>query len=144
MVVITRGGIIPGGLLAEALNLSTVLTASVDFPAQWELREQHRKDERFTIWPKFLQFPENDLLRDRNVLIVDDVWGSGRTITSVKFRVECGGGKPTTCVLHYNPYRSLFGKERPDHYADVTEKYVIYPWETHHGLDQVLFQQPEP
>ncbi|MCK5634996.1 MAG: hypothetical protein KAI06_07910, partial [Anaerolineales bacterium] len=32
MVIITRGGIIPGGLLCEALNIGSVLTAAVDFP----------------------------------------------------------------------------------------------------------------
>ena len=34
MVMITRGGVIPGGLLAEAMNLKHLLTAAVDFPAQ--------------------------------------------------------------------------------------------------------------
>ncbi len=33
MVMITRGGVIPGGLLAEALNITNILTAAVDFPA---------------------------------------------------------------------------------------------------------------
>lgn len=143
MVVITRGGIVPGGMLAEALNLTTVLTASVDFPAQWGFREQHKKDERFVIWPKFLQFPENELLQGKKTLIVDDVWGSGRTITAVKYRVEIAGGIPTTCVLHFNPYRSLFGNERPDHYADVTDCYIIYPWEINRGIDRVTSFEPE-
>jgi hypoxanthine phosphoribosyltransferase len=30
MVMITRGGVIPGGLLAEALNIRHLLTAAVD------------------------------------------------------------------------------------------------------------------
>src|SRR4030067_937742 len=36
MVIITRGGIIPGGLLAEATGIPTILTAAVDFPAEAE------------------------------------------------------------------------------------------------------------
>ena len=39
MVIITRGGIIPGGLLAEATGIPTVLTAAVDFPAEVEAPE---------------------------------------------------------------------------------------------------------
>ena len=144
IVVITRGGIIPGGLLAESLNLSTVLTASVDFPAQWENRERHRRDEHLIVWPKFLQFPKDELLKEKNVLIVDDVWGSGRTITSVKYRVETAGAKAYTCVLHFNPYRNLFGNERPDHYADTTAQYVVYPWEIHRGIDSVMMGEKEP
>jgi hypoxanthine phosphoribosyltransferase len=143
MVVITRGGIIPGGMLAEAMQLESVLTASVDFPAQWAIREQHKKDERFTIWPKFLQFPEAELIRDKKVLVVDDVWGSGRTISTVKYRVESAGGIPSTCVLHFNPYRSLFGGERPDYFADVTSCYVIYPWEIQRGQDRISLLEPD-
>ena len=32
MLMVTRGGIVPGGMLAEAMNLTQVLTAAVDFP----------------------------------------------------------------------------------------------------------------
>ena len=37
MVMITRGGIVPGGLLAAALQLENILTAAVDFPAEAEM-----------------------------------------------------------------------------------------------------------
>ncbi len=46
--------------------------------------------------------------------------GSGRTITAVKNRVVSAGGKPSTCVLHFNPYRNLFGNARPDYFAAST------------------------
>ena len=36
MVLITRGGIVPGGMLCEALDVMDVLTASVDFPFEVE------------------------------------------------------------------------------------------------------------
>ena len=36
MLMITRGGIVPGGMLAEAMGIITILTAAVDFPAQIE------------------------------------------------------------------------------------------------------------
>ncbi|MCC7119114.1 MAG: hypothetical protein IT310_11355 [Anaerolineales bacterium] len=134
MVMITRGGIVPGGLLAEALDITHILTAAVDFPAQIE----RQKSSAFMAWPEFIQFPADDKLRGRPTLIVDDVWGSGRTITAVKNRVSAAGGFPETCVLHFNPYRSLFGSFRPDYYAAVTDAYIIYPWEVNRGTDQVL------
>ncbi|MCP4143418.1 MAG: phosphoribosyltransferase [Chloroflexi bacterium] len=124
MVMITRGGIVPGGLLAEAMDITHVLTAAVDFPAEIAAEES-----KLMAWPQFIQFPADEQLRDRTVLIMDDVWGSGRTITAVKNRVVAAGGSPETCVLHFNPYRNLFGETRPDYYADVTNKFIIYPWE---------------
>ena len=137
MVMITRGGIIPGGLLAEAMDITHVLTAAVNFPAQIASDEA-----KLMAWPDFLQFPADELLRGRPTLFVDDVWGSGRTITAVKNRVSAAGGFPETCVLHFNPYRTLFGSARPDYYAAVTDTFTIYPWEVDRGGDEVLLSDP--
>jgi len=88
-------------------------------------------------WPEFIQFPSDDKLSGRPALIVDDVWGSGRTITAVKTRVSAAGGFPETCVLHFNPYRNLFGAARPDYYAAITDAHVVYPWEPGRGVDRI-------
>ena len=128
MVIITRGGIIPGGLLAEATGIPTILTAAVDFPAEAE-----RQRTGLFAWPRFLEFPSDELLRGKRCLVVDDVWGSGRTITAVKNRIAAAGGSPFTCVLHFNPYRTLFGSVRPDYYAAITDAYIVYPWEIDRG-----------
>lgn len=131
MLIITRGGIVPGGLLAEALDIKDVLTAAVHFP------EVDVPGMELMAWPNFLQFPERRLLRGRKVLIVDDVWGSGRTSTAVKDMVIAAGGEAFNCVLHYNPYRSLFSKAEPHYYAAITDAYIVYPWEVDRGPDLV-------
>lgn len=133
MLIITRGGIIPGGLLAEAMNIKNILTAAVDFPTELE-----RERTGLFAWPLFIQFPEDELLRARRCLVVDDVWGSGRTITAVKNRISAAGGFSSTCVLHFNPYRSLFGTLRPNYFAATTDAYIVYPWEIDRGPDHVL------
>jgi hypothetical protein len=137
MVMITRGGIVPGGMLAEAMDITHILTAAVDFPAQMKTEQA-----KLMMWPEFIQFPAEDKLRGRPTLIVDDVWGSGRTITAVKNRVSAAGGFPETCVLHFNPYRNLFGNTRPDYYAAVTDAFIIYPWEIDRGADGILLSDP--
>jgi len=140
MVMITRGGIVPGGLLAEAMGITHLMTAAVDFPAQTQMELA-----KLLAWPTFIQFPEESQLRGRRALVVDDVWGSGRTITSVKNRVSAAGGLPSTCVLHFNPYRSLFGNAHPDYYAAITDAYIVYPWEIDRGPDRVLLSRsPQP
>lgn len=136
MVMITRGGIIPGGMLAEALGVTSIFTASVDFPA--EIEQEKQKDRtRLMAWPKFMQFPDAELLRGKRVLVVDDVWGSGRTILAVKNRISAAGGVPYTCVLHFNPFRNAFSPLRPDFYAATTDAFIIYPWEINRGPDPV-------
>ena len=137
MVIITRGGIVPGGMLCEALDIKDVLTAAVDFPFEVE-----REAAKLYAWPAFIQFPDDDQLRGRQVLVVDDVWGSGRHITAVKNRVTAAEGTPHTCVMHFNPYRSLFSDAKPDYYAAITDAFIVYPWEVDRGADRVLLDEP--
>jgi len=133
MVMITRGGIIPGGMLAEALGITHVLTAAVDFPAEME-----ESESKLYAWPKFIQFPSSEMVVGRPILVVDDVWESGRTITSVRNRVSAAGGFPYTCVFHFNPYRNLFGTSKPDFFAAITDAHIVYPWEIERGTDGVM------
>ena len=127
ILIITRGGIILGGILAEALDIRDVLIAAVEFPRSPEIEE--------LAWPTFLQFPSDALLRGRRVLIVDDVWDSGRTINTVRGRVEAAGGRPATCVLHYKPAHSRFPDRQPDFFGALTDRWIVYPWEVDRGPD---------
>jgi hypoxanthine phosphoribosyltransferase len=128
LLMITRGGIVPGGLIAEALNIRYILTAAVEFS---------EIGRRRLAWPAFLQFPDDTLLSNKRVLIVDDIWSNGRTITSVRGRVQAAGSHPETAVLHYRPGSSLFREAGPDHYAAVTDRFIVYPWEVQRGPDEI-------
>lgn len=134
LLLITRGGIIPGGMIAEALGLNYILTAAVQFPEAGQAR---------LAWPTFLQFPEDRLLRDKHILVVDDIWANGRTLTTVKGRVLAAGGKPEAAVLHYKPGSSLFREAGPDYYAAVTDRFIVYPWEVQRGPDQLNTRMPQ-
>ncbi len=124
--------------MVQRLNIESVMTASVDFPFESQLEAA-----KLLAWPQFIQFPEDARLAGRKALVVDDVWGSGRKITAVKNRVSAAGGLPSTCVLHFNPHRSLFLQARPDYFAAVTDAYIIFPWEVGRGVDRVLLDLPE-
>jgi len=120
ILAITRGGIIPGGIIAERLGVLNVLVASVDI----SLDEEHNLD-----LPVFMQFPGDSLLQGERILIVDDVWDKGKEVTSVKERVEQAGGIAATFVMHYKPHRSIYPDSAPDYYTAITEDWIIYPWE---------------
>lgn len=131
LVMITRGGIIPGGIIAEALDIRDVLTAAVAFPPAG------RRLESQLAWPNFLQFPSEEQIRGRSILVVDDIWDSGRTITAVRGRIEAMGGYPELAVLHYKPGRALISTQGPDYYAAITTSWVVYPWELWRRDDRV-------
>jgi uncharacterized protein len=135
LIMITRGGLVPGGLISEALDISYVLTAAVHFPADVE-------QVMLAALPTFLQFPDSNLINKRKVLIVDDVWGSGRTSTAVRNRCESAGAYPFTCVFHFNPYRSLFTRQEPNFYGAVTDAHIVYPWEMDRGTRNIPVGMP--
>jgi len=135
MVVITRGGMVPGGLLAEALNITYILTASVRFPADFP-GMQDLQQIKYAI-PEFIDFPSDEVLRDRRILVVDDVWTKGRNSITVANRIASAGGNPETCVLHYKPTTSLYPSKAPTYYAAVSDAYMIYPWELDRGPEML-------
>ncbi|HEY0580832.1 MAG TPA: phosphoribosyltransferase family protein [Chloroflexota bacterium] len=120
MLVITRGGMVPACIVSERLNLRNILVAAVMFYTG----QEHTLDK-----PIFLQFPADPLLNDKRVLIIDDVWDSGRTIMAVRERVIDAGGTPETAVLHYKPNRTRYSDVRPDFFVDETDAWVVYPWD---------------
>ncbi len=125
MIAITRGGIIPGAIIAERLAIPQVMVASVDF----------YEDETYSFdWPVFMQFPSDSFLRGKQVLIIDDIWDRGKQVVSVTERIEQAGGFPISAVLHYKPERSRFPDKAPNFYGVQTADWIIYPWEVDRGI----------
>lgn len=120
LLVITRGGMVPGGLVSEALDLRNVLVAAVQFYTGIGQTLDH---------PIFFQFPSDPLLYGKRILIVDDVWDSGRTAVTVRDRVREVGGDGSVAVLHYKPLRSRYPDQRPDYFAEETDDWIVYPWD---------------
>lgn len=120
LLIITKGGLIPGGILSEALKIQHVLTAAVYFPDD--------VDQKLA-WPTFMQFPSDTLLINRRILIVDDIWANGRSIMTVKGRLAAVGCESETAVLHYRVMDNLFRDTGPDYYGAITNRYIVYPWQ---------------
>ncbi len=120
MLVVTRGGLVPACLISERIDLRNTLVAAVMFYTGVDQQLEA---------PIFLQFPADPLLAGKNILIVDDVWDSGRTIMAVKERVQDAQGQPTIAVLHYKPDRSQFPRAKPDLYGKEASGWLVYPWD---------------
>lgn len=134
ILAISRGGIIPGGMIAEALKMKDVLTAAVlftDNPGQVTLS-----------WPRFLQFPPDSLLEGRKILVIDNLWNRGRDILAAKGRIETAGGYPELAVLHWKQIGSDYPDQAPDHYGEITEDFIHYPWQRIDDSDYRVLAHP--
>jgi hypoxanthine phosphoribosyltransferase len=120
MLVITRGGMVPGCLISEKIDLRNILVAAVVYYTGID----HTLEK-----PIFLQFPSDTLLDGKHILVVDDVWDSGRTIVAVRERLNVVNCTYQVAVLHYKPARSRYRDDRPDFFAEITEDWLVYPWD---------------
>jgi hypoxanthine phosphoribosyltransferase len=136
ILMITRGGIIPGGMIAEALQMHNVLTAAVLFSAS-----ENGPAQRLS-WPKFVQFPADNLIEGRKILIVDNLWNQGRTIMAAKGRIESIGGYPEIAVLHWKPHNSHYPDQEPTYYIETTEDFIHYPWQRIDDSDYRVLANP--
>jgi hypoxanthine phosphoribosyltransferase len=111
---------VPAALLSERVGQRNVMSAAVMF---------YVGDGETLDKPVFLQFPPDPQLTGKRILVVDDVWDSGRTIVAVCERVRMVGGEPVTAVLHYKPTHSAYADVRPDYYAAEIAGWIQYPWD---------------
>jgi hypothetical protein len=118
LLAVTRGGLVPAGMLAYRLGIREILVAAVEYyDDEGETREE----------VVFHHFPDPALLRGQRVLVVDEVWETGSTMAAVVARVRDAGATPTVAVLHYKPGRSLV-ELRPDAWAAEVDGWVVYPY----------------
>jgi hypoxanthine phosphoribosyltransferase len=118
VLAITRGGLVPAGMLAYRLDLRDILVTGVEF-----YRTGGGTHDR----PQVGHFPPQELLEGRRVLVVDEVWETGETMTEVMARLRAAGATPTSAVLHFKPGRSQVAGA-PDHHAAIVDGWVTYPY----------------
>ncbi len=120
ILVITRGGMVPACLISERTGIRNILCAAVVL---------YDGEARALPAPAFVQFPDDRHVEGRRILVVDDVWDSGSTIVAVRDRLRKAGARVDVCVLHYKPRRSKFPGDGPDHHAEETDGWIVYPWD---------------
>ena len=71
VLAITRGGLVPAGMLAYRVGLREILVAGAEF---------YLTDGRTQEAPRIGHFPESQLLSGQRVLVVDEVWETARAV----------------------------------------------------------------
>jgi hypoxanthine phosphoribosyltransferase len=116
---------VPACLISEKTNIRNILVAAVMF-YDGEIQQSA---------PVFLQFPQDNQIYNRRVLVVDDVWDTGTTVMAVRDRLLQAGATVDIAVLHFKPKKSLFPTTtRPDFYAEETDAWIVYPWDPEREL----------
>lgn len=115
---IARGGLIPAGCIAYALDCKNLFTLSVEFYTG--------VDERLAVPVMLPPFLDAADLTDKNVLIVDDVADTGKTLELVRTFCADSVAEARTAVLYAKPHSII----DPDFVWRRTDRWINFPWST--------------
>lgn len=117
IVCVARGGLIPAGAIAYALDMKPVLVMNVEFYTQIG---ETLPD------PRLLDpLPDFNALKGAKVLIVDDVVDSGRTLQYVQELCEHNGAaEMRLAVIYEKPVSKL----KADYVWRNTDLWISFPW----------------
>jgi len=74
-------------------------------------------------------------VKDKNVLLVDDVADTGKSLALVKKHLnEQGGANVKTATIYYKPWSIL----KPDWFERQTERWIVFPWERKETVKRIL------
>ncbi len=125
IVGILRGGWIPARLLSDYLGVDAMGAIEVKF-----YRGIGETAERPVITQPLIVD-----VRDKVVLIVDDVSDTGKTLnTVVGFITHYGPKRILTATIYVKPW-SMY---RPDFYYDETDAWIIFPWDKAETIEELV------
>jgi hypothetical protein len=126
LVGISRGGLWIVRILSDFFDIKDLHTVRVVYYEDIEATKRK---------PMLVQDVNGDLLKDKRVLIVDDVSDTGDSLGfTVKLMRQKGIENFKTATLHYKPW----SKFKPDFFIEETEKWIIYPWEIGETIRSIL------
>ncbi len=115
MIAIARGGFVPARILSDRLSFRNLTSMSIVF---YEYDKRHENP--------IITYFDPSCVRGKNVLLVDDVSDSGRSLILAKKSImEAGAKSVRVATLHIKPGTTFM----PDFYADSIEGWIQYPWE---------------
>lgn len=125
IVGVLRGGWIPARVLADLLNVSEIGALEVKFYKGIE----ERRERPVITQPLILD------VRDKNVLVVDDVCDTGKSLQMAVNALSLHGPKTIrTAVIYTKPWSTI----EPDFYYGRSSKWIIFPWETREVIDEII------
>jgi hypothetical protein len=115
-VAISRGGFPVARIICDFLNIASLASMKIEYYSDLDL----------TLPKPRLVFPLNADVKQKKVLIVDDVADRGDSLILARSYVEENKALETKlATLHYKPWSKL----RPDYFAHEYRSWIIYPWE---------------
>ncbi|MFX1559745.1 MAG: phosphoribosyltransferase [Promethearchaeota archaeon] len=121
IVGIARGGWIPARILSDVLYATTLQNIRIEYYTDVAAKGKA---------PRITQ-PLTGSMKNKNILIVDEVADTGDTLLHAIEHVKALGAKGVrSAVLHYKPTSIV----KPDFFMVETTSWTVYPWENRESI----------
>ncbi len=125
IIGISRGGWPPARVMSDLLENPKLANVKVEFYVG--IAETEKK-------PVITQ-PVSVSVKDKRVLIMDDVADTGKSLSLVMDYIKRLGAKEIrTATIYYKPWSEV----TPDYYEKETRFWVIFPWERKETIRNVI------
>jgi len=133
IVCILRGGAIPGVILANELGIDTVIGLKIVQQGQTSAATADLVPYRGL--EAIVTVPLNPVsLRDKRVLLVDDVLDSGETALAALREIrELGPSTVEFATMQVKTYSSF----KPHFFVEERENWLFYPWMSEREFEQM-------
>ena len=127
LVAISRGGWIPGRVLSDLLENPNLATIKVEhYIGIYKTRAR----------PKITQ-PLPIEVKEKRILLVDDIADSGKSLKLVKKHLfDQGAVDVKICALYYKPWSVV----TPDFYARRTDAWICFPHEIYETMKKIILK----
>jgi len=121
IIGISRGGLVPVRIISDELDNPDITIVKVEYYTDiYKMKPE----------PRVERFPDVDL-NGLNLLIVDDVADSGRSLECVsRLLKEKGARTISIATVFYKPWSSVV----PDFFVRATKKWVVFPHENREAM----------
>lgn len=125
IVGVCRGGWPPARVMSDLLGNPQMANVKAEF----YLGVAETKGEPIITQPVSVS------VRDKRVLVVDDVADTGKSLRLVKLHLQDLGAADVKIVtLYYKPWSII----TPDYYEKKTSHWIIFPWERRETVRSIL------
>lgn len=147
IVGIWRGGSAVGIVVQECLQYFGVETDHIAIRTSYAGMQSYADMIRHAnqIRVHGLEYLVNRLEANHQLLLVDDVYSSGRSVDAIlrKMRRKLRQNMPETVRVAAAWYRPVAGRPRPDYFVNRTDRWLVLPYELS-GLTPEEIQRNKP
>jgi len=125
VVGVMRGGWIPARIISDLLGVSEVGALEIKF-----YKGVGERAERPVVTQPLIAN-----VRDKEVLVIDDVADTGKSLQTAVNVVGLHGAKTVyTATLFVKPWSTV----KPDFFYGETDKWVVFPWELREVVEEYV------